>query len=406
MRLREWIQKAGLVASACLTLIGPGRAGADDFNQSPPTYNKDIAPIFFSKCVGCHRPGEAAPMTLLTYQETRPWVKSIKNSVVKRDMPPWDANPEHGKWVNDISLTEGQIATIAKWVDSGAPEGNTSDLPPAPEFKDGWQLGTPDYVIDMPEVDVPATGNDYFPNLDLSLDIPEKHWVRAVEVRPGNRDVLHHIVLFTSGLGMASAGGTFDALAVWAVGTGPVVYPEGSGRWVNPKMHLTANMHYHPNGTAQKDKTQVALYFGKGEIQKEISSAIAGELNFKIPPNTDNYTLKSTYYVNQDINVISLFPHMHMRGKHMTFVAKYPDGTEKTLLDVPKYDFNWQWFYYPAEKLTLPADTEIEITGIYDNTSNNPNNPDPNATLTFGEQSQDEMMFGFLEFSPVEGVKP
>ncbi len=378
---------------------------ADDAPSAAPTFSKDVAPIFYSKCVSCHRPGEAAPMSLMSYADSRPWVKSIKKSVVSQEMPPWDADPNCGKWANDLSLSEAQIATIAKWADSGAPEGNPADAPKPPEFTDGWQLGKPDYIIELPEVDVPATGNDYFPNLNLSLEVPEARWVRAVEVRPGNRDVLHHIVLFTAGISMGSASGTFDALAVWAVGTGPVVYPEGSGRTVRPKMNLTANMHYHPNGTPQKDKTQVALYFGQGEMKKEISSALAGELNLRIPANDPNYVLKSTYYVNQDVEVVSIFPHMHMRGKQMTFVAKFPDGTERKLLDVPKYDFNWQWFYYPQEKIILPADTEVEITGIYDNSSGNPNNPDPNHSPTFGEQSTDEMMFGFLEMVPVEGTK-
>ncbi len=397
----------GMGSVALMACLGLGSlARGDDFAPANLTYSHDVAPIMAQHCVSCHRPGESAPMSLTSYEETRPWVKSIKKSVSEKTMPPWMADPHFGKFTNDISLNEKEIATLVKWAEQGAPQGNPAEMPKMPEFKEGWQLGQPDYVLELPEVDVPAEGKDYFPNLTVTVDIPEKHWVRAVEVRPGNRAVLHHIVLFNSGVGMASATGTFDALAVWAVGTGPVVYPEGTGRWVQPKMHLISNMHYHPNGTAQKDKTTVALYFGKGELQKEISSALAGTINIKIPPRVDDYKMTAEYYVNQDIKIISYFPHMHMRGKEMSFVAKYPDGREETLLDVPKYDFNWQWFYYPAKEVILPADTEITIHATYDNSEKNKNNPNPDQTLTFGEGSADEMMFGFMEFVPVEGVKP
>jgi len=392
-------------AAMCLGMIAVVSAD-DDFAKPGVSYTKDVAPIMVNHCVSCHRPGESAPMTLMSYEETRPWAKSIKNSVTSREMPPWDANPAHGKFINDISLSDAQIATIVNWVDSGAPMGDMKDMPKMPEYQTGWQLGEPDYIIELPEVDIPAEGDDLFPNLNVTIDIPEKRWIRAVEVRPGDREVLHHIVLFTSGVGMSSAAGTFDALAVWAVGTGPVVYPEGMGRWVQPKMRITSNMHYHPSGKATKDKSQVALYFGEGDLTKQISSALGGTININIPPQTKDYKMEATYYVNQDIQAISYFPHMHMRGQTMKFTAKYPDGSAETLIDVPKYDFNWQWFYYLQEPKLLPADTEIFIEAWYDNTSGNPNNPNPDDVITFGEQSTDEMMFGFFEFIPVEGVAP
>ncbi len=194
-------------------------AGANDVPERV-TYSHDVAPILFENCASCHRAGEIAPMSLHSYDEVRPWAKAIREKVVKREMPPWFADPAHGKFANDSSLSEDEIAIIAKWVDEGAPRGELKDMPPFPEFTDGWQMGEPDYIIDLPEVTVPATGPDYFPDFSFTAEVPEDEWVRAVEIRPSNREVAHHVVIFMAG-GMGGGGGTGLNLGML-----------GSGRWV------------------------------------------------------------------------------------------------------------------------------------------------------------------------------
>lgn len=396
---------AALLAAASFT-AGSVRAD-DDFDQSAgtPTFTEDIAPIFNKNCVSCHRPGEGSPMMLTSYAEARPWAKSIRKAVQERVMPPWDADPVHGKWINDISLTEKQIATISKWVDGGAPEGDPAKLPVLPNFTEGWQLGEPDYIIDLDEVAVPAAGPDIFPNLSAKIDIPKDRWVRAVEVRPGNKNVLHHVVVFMTNI-MKGGGFVPDFLVVWAVGTPPAAYPEGIGREVSKGSQVIVNMHYHPNGTAQTDKTKIGLYFGEGEMKKVLTGQFAGNVNFAIPPRDSNHVITSSYTIDEDIDVISFFPHMHQRGKSMKYTATYPDGKSEVLLNVPKYDFNWQWFYYPDKPVRLPVGTRIDLEAHYDNSASNPNNPDPDAELTFGEGSNDEMMFGAYEFVAVNGREP
>ena len=203
-----------------------------------------------------------------------------------------------------------------------------------------------------------------------------------------------------------AASGFFDVLGVWAVGTPPTVYPEGTGRWVRKGQALRTNLHYHPNGTAQTDRTRIGLYFGKGELKKEVVAALAGNITFSIPPNASNFELRGVYVVDQDINVVSLFPHMHLRGKDMKMTATYPNGKQETLLNVPAYDFSWQLFYYPKTRIKLPKGTRVDLVAHYDNSAANKNNPDPTKAVTFGEASTSEMMFGMFEFTADGGREP
>jgi len=376
---------------------------------APVTFAKDVAPILYSNCISCHRPGEVAPMSLRSYDEVRPWARSIKQKVQSKQMPPWFADPAHGAFKNDARLTDQQIDTIVKWVDAGAPRGNPADEPKPPVLTEGWQLGEPDYVITLPTVNVPAEGNDIFPTPNLTIDIPEDHWIRAVEIRPSNREVTHHSVLFMAGGlggGMVGQSGFVNVLGVWAVGTPPTVYPEGVGRWIRKGQQLRTNLHYHPNGKAQTDTTRVGLYFGRGELKKEVASAVAGDISFKIPAGAKNHEMRALYVIDQDINIVSYFPHMHFRGKDMTLTATLPGGRKQTLLRVPNYDFNWQLYYFPQEPVPLPRGTVIEAVSHYDNSADNPNNPDPTKDVTFGEQSTNEMMFGVFDFTPKDGVSP
>lgn len=374
-----------------------------------PTFAKDVAPILYANCISCHRPGEVAPMALRTYDEVRPWARSIKDKVAKRLMPPWFADPAHGTFKNDARLSQQQIDTIVTWVDAGAPRGNPADEPKVPVLTEGWQLGEPDHIITLPTVNIPAEGGDIFPTPNITIDIPEDRWVRAIEIRPSNREVTHHSVLFMAGGlggGMVGQSGFVDVLGVWAVGTPPTVYPEGVGRWIRKGAQLRTNLHYHPNGKAQTDTTRVGLYFGRGELKKEVASAVAGDISFKIPAGAKNHEMRALYVIDQDINIVSYFPHMHFRGKDMTLTATLPGGKKETLLRVPQYDFNWQLYYYPSNPVPLPRGTIIEAVAHYDNSADNPNNPDPTKDVTFGEQSTNEMFFGVFDFTPKDGVSP
>ncbi len=378
------------------------------------TFTRDVAPILHAKCATCHRAGEVAPMALLTFQDARPWAKSIKDKVVARQMPPWFADPNVGAFANDPTLTAAEIATIAKWSDNGAPQGDLKDMPAMPTFVEGWQLGEPDMIVELPEVQIPAEGGDYFPTPNLTLPLTEDRWIRALEIRPSNREVTHHSVIFSAdiaaamrmGSGAINPSGVFDVLGVWAVGTPATVYPAGTGRWVRKGQTLRTNLHYHPNGRAQVDRTRIGLYFGKGEIQKEVAASLAGNINFTIPPQTRDYEMRAAYIADQDIDIVSYFPHMHLRGTDMKMTATYPGGRQAALLNVPAYDFNWQLFYYPKTAVRLPKGTRIDMVSHYDNSSANKRNPDPNRAVTFGEASTAEMMFGMFEFTAADGVSP
>lgn len=388
---------AGIVAT---TLTG-GAYAAD----LKPTFSRDVAPIFYAKCTECHRPGEIAPMSLLTFEEARPWAKSIAKNVAAKEMPPWKANPNHGKFFNDMSLSQDEIDTIVNWVETGASRGKRSDMPRIPHYTDGWRNGEPDYIIELDTVHVGADEPDFFPNIEIQMDLPEDKWIQAIEFRPGNRQVLHHVVTFLGG-GTAAATSLPDFLAVWAPGTPPAVYPEGMGRKIGKKAKITMNMHYHSYGEAATDQTRVGLYFADKEPDKAISGQFAGTVNFQIPANDNDYQVDARYVVDEDIQLISFFPHMHTRGKSMKYTATYPDGSSEILLDVAEYDFNWQWYYYPEEPVILPEGTILEIEAHFDNSSDNPNNPDPSMDVIFGEGTDSEMMFGVFDFVAVNGKYP
>ncbi len=391
----------GIQASLFVAVMASAIPAAADV-----TFTRDVAPILHAKCVSCHRPGEAAPMALRTFAEARPFARAIKERVVARKMPPWPADRAIGAFVNDPSLTDREIATIAEWVDSGAAQGDPAHMPPVPQFTEGWQLGEPDLVVDLPEIQVPATGGDLFPLPMVTVKMDQDRWIRAVEIRPSNRQVAHHAVLFAGGNGLLQSTNPANVLAVWAVGTPPTVYPTGTGRWLRKDQVIATNLHYHPNGTATTDRMRVGFYFGTGELEKEVATAVAGNVTFEIPPHATNYEMRGVYVADQDISVVSFFPHMHLRGKNMTMTATFPDGRRQALLNVPNYDFNWQLFYYPREPITLPRGTRVDVVAHYDNSSANRANPDPRLAVRFGETTSDEMMFGTFEFVPVDGVSP
>jgi len=366
--------------------------------QGQITYTKHVAPIFNQHCVECHRPGEIAPFPLTSYEETIGWDAMIAEVVSEDRMPPWNANPQFGHFRNDSRLSSEEKQTLLTWIQNGCPEGDVSDLPPAPQFVKGWRMPEPDQVIHVrtEPFAVPATGVVDYQYFQVDLNFTEDRYVTAAEARPGNPAVVHHIIAFLKVPGQddISLG---RMLIGYAPGTSPLVFPEGSAMKVPAGSKILFEMHYTPNGTAQTDLSYIGLKFtDKDSVKQEVVGLEAINSKFRIPPGAADHEVKASERIREDLTLLSLTPHMHLRGKAFRYTATFPDGTSEVLLDVPKYDFNWQLRYELTEPRTLPKGTVIECTATFDNSANNPNNPDLSKTIGWGQQSWDEMMIGFL----------
>jgi mono/diheme cytochrome c family protein len=372
------------------------------------TYTRDVAPIFFENCAVCHRPGEVAPMSLLTYQEARPWAKSIAKAVRGKIMPPWSGESEHHTWKNDISLAEEDIATILAWVDQGAKRGNPKDLPAVPKFHDGWKLGTPDQIIILDEVAVPADGDDLFLKQYIDLKFEDDKWIKSIEFMPGDRRVVHHIQTTyktTNGSKHSSGAGSIGGiLAIWTAGMPPFEFPDGVGRPIGKAARILVDSHYHPMGEATTDQTKIGLYFGEGELEKEVATLAVTNTGIRIPPGAANHMETSFNVLDTDMKIVAFSPHMHLRGKSMKYDLVLPDGSRETLLNVPKYNYNWQWQYYPEEPIDAPAGSRIEVTAAWDNSAGNPANPDPTEEILYRGDTFHEMFVGFVEVIPKNTV--
>ncbi len=362
------------------------------------TFTKDVAPIIFNNCAGCHRPGEIAPMSLLSYKEVRPWAKSVREAVVVRTMPPWGADPQHGEFRNNRSLSEKDINTIVAWVEGGAKEGDPKDLPPLPRFVEGWQIGTPDVILTAQEFNVPADGVVPYKTFAVPTNFTEDKYVVLAEIRPGNRSVVHHAVIYTQEPG--GKGTWLDNMLVGlAPGATPKNYRPGRIKLIPKGSVLMFSMHYTPNGTPAKDQTKVGLVFAKGPVEKRVITAISGTRNFAIPAGDPNYEVKSSWVFKEDSHIEGLNPHMHARGKDFLYTLVYPDGTSKVLLWVPRYDFNWQSSYSFKEPVAAPKGSRLDCVAHYDNSPKNKYNPDPVQVVRYGDQTWDEMMAGYLEYT-------
>jgi hypothetical protein len=375
-----------------------------------PTFSKEVAPIFYKNCVSCHRPGEIAPMSLMTYKEVRPWAKAIREKVASKQMPPWHPDPQYGNWENDRRLSQKDVDTIVAWVDGGAPEGNPKDLPATPKLASGWQIGEPDMVFQMPaEFTVPAEGSVSYQHFAVPTNFKEDRYIQALEARAGNLSVVHHIVIYVREPGQPAAERGARNQRKFNIGDGilgalspgmtPFIAKPGEAKLIKAGSQLIFQMHYTPNGKEAKDRSTVGLIFAKGPVEKVITTKAAFDTRFVIPPGATNYEIKAAYEFEQDSHIISLMPHMHLRGRDITYRAIYPDGRSEILLAVPKYNFNWQVYYYPKTPIAVPKGTRIEAVAHYDNSTNNPGNPDPSKEVRFGEQTWDEMMNAFFDFT-------
>ncbi|REK11079.1 MAG: hypothetical protein DWQ36_02925 [Acidobacteria bacterium] len=400
------IQRACLGAAA-LALVGVPAlaAGAANANLDAPTYAGEVAGILFDNCAGCHRPGQTAPMSLLSYQEARPWAKSIARNVEDRVMPPWHATGGTAKFANDRSLSEEEIDKLVRWAKAGAPAGDLEKAPLPPRFPDSeWRLGEPDFVVTLEQVDVPADGPDVFKDLIGKAALPEDKWITAVEILPGNPRVVHHVITFgVKGFDVDPQGGWLGA---WAAGTAPMVFPEGTGRLLPKGSNLVADMHYHPSGTAESDVTRIGLHFADAEPAKELTNIWVMNAGFEIPPGDPNHEVRADYVFWQDGRIMSLTPHMHYRGKDFRYVLHRADGTQETIMEVARWDFNWQTVYTLDEPVKVSRGDRLECIAHYDNSADNPANPDPTRAVTFGDESYDEMMIGFIDYIVDDGVRP
>lgn len=365
-----------------------------------PTFSKDVAPIFYARCVECHRPTMFAPMSLMTYDEARPWARAIRQRVTNRSMPPWNADRAHGTFKNDPSLTESQIATIKAWADGGAPKGNDKDLPPKPTFVDGWSIGKPDAVFQMAEpFDIPASGEIPYQYVRIKTGITEERWLQAIEIRSTSRANVHHVIAFTQPaeeplqktgvLGPGNIGGTTPNKP-------GIRFPDGVARRMRGNTDIVLQMHYTTNGTPSVDRTEVGVIFAKEPPSLQTAGSMAINTRFLIPAGAPNHEVRARRVLDRDLLLTSLTPHMHVRGKDMTYTAKFPDGRSEVLLSVPAYDFNWQLSYQLAEPRLLPEGTVIEVVAHFDNSPANKFNPDHTQDVTWGDQTWEEMMIGFF----------
>jgi hypothetical protein len=388
------------------------------------TFHRDVEPILQARCQGCHRAGEAAPMPLLKYSDARPWAKAIKQAVVTGKMPPWSADSSVGRFRNDRHLSQAEIDTLAKWVDSGAPEGNAKDAPKPLQFTDGWAIGKPDAVLEMPVAyEVPAQGTvDY--QWILIPGFKEDKWIQAFEVRPGNRGIVHHVAAFWRRAGskwMADAqpgvpvakpssapetGAADGIIAEYVPGIPPLVMPPGYAMLLPAGADIMLQVHYTPNGKATQDISRVGFIFAVERPDYQVITYGLGSFGLKIPPYDPNYRAQAAATFGTDVRVLGINPHMHLRGKSAEVSATYPDGRSEALLRVPKYDFNWQITYEPAGDLLLPAGTRVEAVAYYDNSPNNPFNPDPSKEVRWGDQTSDEMMAVFMHLAFPSNLDP
>jgi hypothetical protein len=376
-----------------------------------PTFSKDVAPILNERCVNCHRAGEAAPMSLRTYSEARPWAKSIKQQVASRVMPPWHAEPGVNQFANDRRLPDADVATIVKWVDAGAPEGNPADLPKPPQFVDGWTIGKPDLVVDSGvDFKIPATGVVPYQFFKVDPGFKEDTWVQAVEVRPTQRAQVHHILVFVQEGGkMPTRGGDqfSNMLIGYAPGVPTITWDNDTAYLVKAGSQFLFQVHYTVNGKEALDRSVLGIKIRKDAPKYRAFSASAMQPRLAIPPNDPNYESKQTYVFKEDATLLDLTPHMHLRGKAFKYVLTYPDGRSEVLLNVPKYEFNWQLSYILAEPRHVPAGSKIEATAWFDNSANNKWNPDPTQTVHWGDQTFEEMMIGFFNYKvPVDQAAP
>lgn len=372
----------------------------------------DVAPIIYKHCTQCHRPGEAAPFSLTNYDEARKWAKNIAKVTGAHQMPPWKAVKGYGEFNDENRLTDEEIQTLKTWADNGAPRGDVSKEPKAPVFKSGWVMGEPDLVVaPSAPFKVPAEGRDVYRHFVIKTNMKEPVYVTALDVKPGNRKVVHHVIAFLDEKGVSNSLDGKDkdgqpgysgfggpgfmpdgALGGWAPGLQPRNLPSGAGLEIKPGTNIVLQIHYHLDGKEEIDQTKVGLYFSKVPVDKKVKIAWLANPFFKLKAGEAHQVVKFTYPIMSNVIAYGMMPHMHMLGRSMKATLQLPDGSTKPLVWVDDWDFNWQMTYTFKQPLHIPKGSKILIEAVYDNSSNNPNQPNnPPRDVTWGEQTTDEM---------------
>ncbi len=391
--------------------------------ESSVTYTRDIAPLIHRRCLNCHRPGQVAPFVLTNYREAVAHAEMLVEVTQRRIMPPWIPGPEaNHRFVGEQRLSNRELELLKTWVQNGCPEGLPEDLPPAPQFADGWQLGTPDLIVRMPEqFTVPADGPDILQNFVIPLDVKEDRLVAAVEFHPGNRRVVHHAVLFlddkqqaraldarTPEPGYANFGGPgflpSGALGGWSVGNTARRLPDNMGRYLKTGSDLVVQVHYHPSGKEETDQSELGIYFVDkpvAELLKQpgklVGSIWMANYEMDIAPGDAGYRRSTEYTLPRDVTMVGVVPHMHLLGKAMKVTAQRPGEDAGTLIDIPVWNYNWQDEYYYERPFSLPKGTILKVEAVFDNSAENPSNPSsPPKRVTWGDETTDEMLFCFF----------
>jgi len=368
------------------------------------TYASHVAGILQKNCQECHRPGQIGPFSLLNYDDAVAWADTIREVVKDQRMPPWYADPRYGHFVNDRRLTPEEQTTLLAWLDNGTPKGDDKDLPPPRKWESDWTIGKPDLILTMPEeFSVPAEapkGGIEYQFIHIPTNFKEDRWVVRAESKPGAPEVVHHIVMFIVEPGRKFIPKVANApvLCGTAPGDMPLILRPGMAKKIPAGSELVFQMHYTPNGKAQKDRSSVGMIFAKEPPQWQVRTWPIHEPRFRIPPGADNYELEASVTFKENGHVLSFMPHMHLRGKDFLYEATYPDGKKEILLSVPRFNFGWQSVYRLAKPLPVPKGTVIHCVAHYDNSAKNPNNPDPTKSVFWGDQTWEEMMIGWMDF--------
>jgi hypothetical protein len=432
-----------------ILLAAAGTTGTMTSAQTPaaPTFAKDVLPILQRDCQSCHRPGQIGPFSLLSYESTRPWARSIKAKVESRQMPPWFADPQHGQFANDRSLSPREIDTIVTWVDAGAPQGDPKDAPPPVEWApDGWQI-KPDLIVKAPEFRIPARPEKNvieWTTMTFPSGFTQDTWVTSVEVKPSELSVTHHICvsfvphrptvkyyvmnwseaprdedgvatdrrLGAAVAGQAATGNGSGGGGFWCYvpGVQPDDYrPYGAGKLVPAGSDISIQLHYTPTGKEVVDRPLIGFTVADAPPARQwVATQVSGAgPTFVIPPNEANWTSpRAEVEFLTDVELVQMMPHMHLRGKDMTYHVIYPDGRDEIILSVPKYDFNWQLVYLPAKPIRIPKGARLSVEAHYNNSASNKYNPDPNRTVYPGRMTWEEMFNPFFGLLIDKGTNP
>lgn len=378
------------------------------------TYHNTVEKIIQNNCVSCHRPGAAAPFSLQTYEQVRDKAAMIKYVVENKLMPPWFAqNYKHGAFRNDPTLSEADRKSLLDWIGSDKPKGDPKEGPGVRKFESEWEIGKPDAIFKMNRaIDVQAEGTMPYQDVVVPINLPEDKWVTGIEIRPSERSVVHHVLAFIVPANVGDKvssdeieDATRSYFARYVPGNGAVIYPQGLAKKLPKGSNLVFQIHYTPNGTATKDTCQIGMKYATTPPEHEVITVGLVNLRFAIPPGAENHSDKATVRVPTDVKILSFLPHMHVRGKAARYDIINADGTRETLLDIPKYDFNWQLQYDLAEPKLVKKGSKAEFTAWFDNSTKNPVNPDPTKTVRWGLQTYQEMLLGYIEYY-VPGAKP